>query len=207
MAGTAFDWATVLSTRLTLPSFQRLNLPSGLYELRTATNEDWEKSVAGFSIGLEQPEYKSDAAAIRAATAPHIFARLGHADEALCLLATLLTALGISNVVVTDTYTATVCDAADTLWVALVTGAAAANAPKDSEARAELGAMTRQQLAERHLRAGASEDAGELLDTQQRLRTSVSLKNSAKGSKKRKNSEILSASPRPKTKSKRSAKS
>jgi len=48
----------------------------------------------------------------------------------------------------------------------LVTGAAAANAPKDSEARAELGAMTRQQLAERHLRAGAPEDTGELLDTQ-----------------------------------------
>jgi len=117
MAGTAFDRATVLSTRLTLPSFQRLNLPSGLYELRTATNGDWEYSVAGFSIVLAQPEDKSDAAAIRAATA-HIFARLGRADEALCLLATLLTELGISNVVVPDTYRATVCDAADTLWVA-----------------------------------------------------------------------------------------
>src|SRR5262249_54492931 len=48
----------------------------------------------------------------------------------------------------------------------LVTAVDAANGPEDSEARAELGAMTREQLAERNLRAGRSEDAGELLDAQ-----------------------------------------
>jgi tetratricopeptide (TPR) repeat protein len=48
----------------------------------------------------------------------------------------------------------------------LVTGVAVANGPEDSEARAELGAMTREQLAERNLRAGAPEDAGEMLDAQ-----------------------------------------
>jgi tetratricopeptide (TPR) repeat protein len=48
----------------------------------------------------------------------------------------------------------------------LVTGVDSANSSEDSEARAELGAMTREQLAERHLRAGTSEDAGEMLDAQ-----------------------------------------
>jgi tetratricopeptide (TPR) repeat protein len=48
----------------------------------------------------------------------------------------------------------------------LVTGVDSANGTEDSEARAELGAMTREQLAERNLRAGASEDAGEMLDAQ-----------------------------------------
>jgi hypothetical protein len=48
----------------------------------------------------------------------------------------------------------------------LVTGVDSANGPEDFEARAELGAMTREQLAERNLRAGAPEDAGELLDAQ-----------------------------------------
>jgi len=46
----------------------------------------------------------------------------------------------------------------------LATGVDSANGTEDSEARAELGAMTREQLAERNLRAGASEDAGEMLD-------------------------------------------
>ena len=35
------------------------------------------------------------------------------------------------------------------------------NSSEDSEGRAELGAMTQEQLAERNLRAGGSEDAGE----------------------------------------------
>jgi len=48
----------------------------------------------------------------------------------------------------------------------LVTGVDAANGPEDSEARVELGLMTQEQLAERNLRAGAPEDAGEMLDAQ-----------------------------------------
>jgi hypothetical protein len=48
----------------------------------------------------------------------------------------------------------------------LVTGVDSGNGTEDFEARAELGAMTREQLAERHLRAGASEDAGEMIDAQ-----------------------------------------
>ena len=40
------------------------------------------------------------------------------------------------------------------------------NSSEDSEGRAELGAMTQEQLAERNLRAGGSEDAGEMLDAQ-----------------------------------------
>jgi tetratricopeptide (TPR) repeat protein len=48
----------------------------------------------------------------------------------------------------------------------LATGVDSANSSEDSEARSELGAMTREQLAERNLRAGAPEDAGEMLDAQ-----------------------------------------
>jgi len=48
----------------------------------------------------------------------------------------------------------------------LVTGVDSANGTEDSEARAELGAMTRDQLAERHLRTGAPEDSGEIIDAQ-----------------------------------------
>src|SRR5215469_6505270 len=48
----------------------------------------------------------------------------------------------------------------------LVSGVDSANGADDFGARAELGAMTREQLAERHLRAGAPEDAGELIDAQ-----------------------------------------
>jgi hypothetical protein len=48
----------------------------------------------------------------------------------------------------------------------LVTGVDSRNGTEHSEARAELGAMTQEQLAERNLRAGGPEDAGELLDAQ-----------------------------------------
>jgi hypothetical protein len=48
--------------------------------------------------------------------------------------------------------------------MSLLTAVDSANGTEDSEARAELGAMTREQLAERHLRAGAPEDAGEMID-------------------------------------------
>jgi hypothetical protein len=43
----------------------------------------------------------------------------------------------------------------------LVTGNDSPNSAEDLEARAELGALTPEQLAERHLRAGTPEDAGE----------------------------------------------
>ena len=43
----------------------------------------------------------------------------------------------------------------------LVTAVDSTNSSEDSEGRAELGAMTQEQLAERNLRAGGSEDAGE----------------------------------------------
>ena len=48
----------------------------------------------------------------------------------------------------------------------LVTAVDWPNGTEDSEAGAELGAMTREQLAERNLRAGAPEDAGAMLDAQ-----------------------------------------
>jgi hypothetical protein len=48
----------------------------------------------------------------------------------------------------------------------LVSAVDSANGTEDSEARAELGAMTREQLAERHLRTGAPEDAGEMIDAE-----------------------------------------
>src|SRR5262249_32463689 len=49
----------------------------------------------------------------------------------------------------------------------LVTGVDTANGLEDSDVRtAELGRMTQEQLAERNLRAGAPEDAGEMVDAQ-----------------------------------------
>src|SRR5262249_54469196 len=51
--------------------------------------------------------------------------------------------------------------------VSLMTGVDSAKRTEESEAaRAELSAMTQEQLAEQNLRAGAPEDAGELLDAQ-----------------------------------------
>jgi tetratricopeptide (TPR) repeat protein len=50
--------------------------------------------------------------------------------------------------------------------VSLVSGVDSANGTEDSEARAELGALSQEQLAERHLRAGAPEDAGEMIDAE-----------------------------------------
>jgi len=60
--------------------------------------------------------------------------------------------------------------------VSLVSGVDSANSAEDSEAGTELGAMSREQLAERHLRAGRSEDAGEMLDAQARAEYGHKLK-------------------------------
>src|SRR5262249_17699922 len=89
-ARTAIDHATVLSMRLTLPSFHRMNLIAAAYEMRIATDEDWQKAIPDPTVLLEQPEIENKwaAGAIRAGIA-YTLARLDRPEEALRLLATL----------------------------------------------------------------------------------------------------------------------
>jgi hypothetical protein len=117
-ARAALDRATVLSRRLTGPSFQMLNLIGAKHEMRIATDEGWQKVIPNPDSSFEDSniENRWAAGAIRASVA-YIFARLDRPKEALRLLATVWAALEISNAFAAEVYTPTACDTADTLWL------------------------------------------------------------------------------------------
>jgi tetratricopeptide (TPR) repeat protein len=116
-ARAAYDRGAALAARLTGSFFQTRNLTAARYNMQTVVDEGWEDFVRESQTSHQQPLVENNwFQATACAMGAKAYARLGRAEDALGLLATLLPRLERAPGWAVH-YTFMACEAATTLWL------------------------------------------------------------------------------------------